>query len=56
METSIGSFIIMIQKEKKFHLNSEIHTPDYFINIDYTLHLHCSGKCITIMFYGEDTR
>ena len=32
----------------------EIHTPDYFKNIDYTLQLHLNGDEIIILYYGED--
>jgi len=32
----------------------EIHSPDYFKNVPYSLQLAFSGSSVTIMYYGED--
>ena len=32
----------------------EIHTPDYFKNVFYSLQLAFSGTRVSIMYYGED--
>lgn len=32
----------------------EIHTPDYFKNIDYNLQLDLNGDQIIILYYGDD--
>lgn len=32
----------------------DIHTPDYFKNIEFSLQLAFSGSRVTIMYYGED--
>ncbi len=32
----------------------EIHSPDYFKNVPYSLQLAFSGSRVTVMYYGED--
>jgi len=34
--------------------NPEIHSKEYFENIQYSLQLHISGSGIFIIYYGED--